>query len=107
MTRRRPPRPSPGKDWRAIAEPRPQRRLPLPVVDDRAGPDALADVELRVRRGPDGGRYVLLRARVSLTDPAVVRALADRLTAAARSLEAHARDGPAAAAPSAPAPPPT
>ena len=87
MTRRRPPRPSPAKDWRSIAEPRPQRRLPLPVVDDRADPDALADVELRVRRGPGGARFVVLAARVTLADPAVVRALAERLHAAARALE--------------------
>ena len=87
MTRRRPPRPSPAKDWRAVAEPRPQRRLPLPVVDDTAPPDALADVELVVRRLAGGGRCLRVRIDVVLVDAAVVRRLAERLGRAADALE--------------------
>ena len=62
------------------------RRPVLAVLDDRPR-DRLADVVVRVRRRPDGGRFVRLAADLVLEDADVVRALAERLLAAARSLD--------------------
>ena len=90
MSARRSPRPGPGKDFRAVAADRPQRRLPLPVIDDRADPDALADVELVVRRRAGGGRSLRVRVDAVLVDAAVVRRLAERLGRAADALEGDA-----------------
>ena len=101
MKRRRPPRPSPAKDWRAVAADRPQRVIPLPI---RTGPataaerapdpslDAVRDrdvdaVVIRVRRRDDGTGYVLVVASAAFDRPADVRAVAGRLAAAADALE--------------------
>ena len=90
MTRRRLPRslaPSPGRDFRALAGDRPQLRLPLPIVDGRTPADALADVELVVRRVAGGARVLVVRVDATLADAAVVRRLAERLARAAAALE--------------------
>ena len=90
MKRRHPPRPSRARDFRALAAERPQRRLPLPVIDDTAPRDALADVELVVRRLAGGGRCLRVRVDVVLVDAAVVRRLAERLNRAADALGSDA-----------------
>jgi|GEM_PF-4612972 len=87
MTRRRPPPPGPGRDFRALADLPPQRPLSLPA---KADDDVTDDVELRVRRAPDGSLYALLTAAVTLRDAATVRKLAERLHDAADAIDGGA-----------------
>ena len=99
MRRRRPPlRPSPTKDWRALAREPLQHAFPLPVLtgdastdpDASDNTDALAGdgLELRVRACPDGSRVATLVGALATTEPAVLVRLADRLRDAARALRA-------------------
>jgi len=92
VTRRRPPKPGPGRDFRALADIPPQRGLPLPAAEpvNADTGDATDDVELRVRRAPDGSLYALLTAAVTLRDAATVRRLAKRLHDAADALDGGA-----------------
>ena len=99
MTRRRTPKPGPGRDFRALGDPPAQRRLPVPVATGPAelpehahdaGPDA---VSIRVRRRPDGSRVVVLIASVVLERAQDVAAVVRRLGLAGDVLEGHARAG--------------
>ena len=91
MTRRT-PKPRAGLDWRAIAAPRPQRRLalPAPVEADTVAEAAPAgdadDVELRLQRDDAGLRLVLTGAAVWRSADAV-RRFAARLLEGADALE--------------------
>ena len=78
---RRPPKPGPSRDWRALAADR-----PLPEHAHDAGPD---DVRVTLRTRADGTRVVLLVGTVALERPGDVRAVARRLDAAADALEKH------------------
>ena len=104
----RAPRPSPRRDWWALA----RRDEPLPAVlggapggtspdgvdgtrqavpdgpDEHGASDALADdaLELRVRARPDGVRVATLVGALATDDPAVLRRLGDRLHDAADAL---------------------
>ena len=110
MTRRRPPRPSPAKDWRAVAAERPQRVIPLPIhtgpatVDERAGafPPAgdvpapgqsdlpeRADEPVLLTRDDTGTAIVLAGGRWYRTADEV-RRFAARLLEAADALEGRA-----------------
>ena len=104
------PRPSPSRDFRALATPPAQRGLALPVrmgadgapdttrravseaPDDADVPDGLADdaLELRVRPGPDGARVATVAGALTTDDARVLRRLAGRLHDAADALEGGA-----------------
>ena len=85
MTHRRSSKPGPGRDFRALAADPPQGRHSITCHVERD--DDAADVELRVRVNSEGARYALLTAAHRFTDAGAVRALADRLYAAADALE--------------------
>ena len=87
MTRRRRLAPSFSRDWRALAAPPAQRGLALPVRTSADAPAEPDDVELRVRRGDDGARVVLVAA-VVFRDTGEARRLAARLCEAADAADA-------------------
>ena len=92
---RRTPKPGPGRDWRAVAAPRPQRRLALPepveadtVADATPSSDA-DDVELRLQRDDAGARVTLVAATTYRAGDEL-RRLAERLHRAADALDGGA-----------------
>ena len=88
---RRQPKPSPARDFRALAELPPQRPLTLPTAVDEPPAEEIPDeVELRVRRDADGRLYALLMAAARITDSSSLRRLAQRLHDAADALDGGA-----------------
>jgi len=82
--RRRPPTPSPSRDWRALAADRP----PCPPDPLTPPADDEHDVEVRLRRNGNDTPVVTLTGAMTTGDPAELRTLATRLHSAADALEA-------------------
>lgn len=92
MTYRRPPKPSPARDFRALAADRPQRALPLPVLTSAdTVPDAVLepmpdDLDLRLRTDAVG-RFLTLSGSTVFRRADEARDFAARVLAGARAME--------------------